>query len=98
SPLSTPPISLFSFFFSFHSLLPHRALHSFPTRRSSDLYSRVWHVQRRAGFQKPAGDGRLSARTRRRPIPRVSSDDRTKRSPSRALAARENGCTTPREC
>src|SRR5699024_12850940 len=35
-PFCVPP-SLLSFFFFFYSYLHHRDLHSFPTRRSSDL-------------------------------------------------------------
>src|SRR5205814_8836390 len=33
---------IFSFFFFFYSYDNHRALHSFPTRRSSDLFTSGW--------------------------------------------------------
>src|SRR5206468_11357798 len=43
--------SLFSLSFSFHLSGPHRALHSFPTRRSSDLCVSGTHWRSRLRFR-----------------------------------------------
>src|SRR5438067_5996988 len=73
---------LFSFFF-FSCYCHHRDLHSFPTRRSSDLHARdlaafypekecAWKSQEQYGLQEPTGLARIS----RRMVPAGHTADR----------------------
>src|SRR5690625_7391437 len=54
----TVNILLLFFYFFFHCPAPHRHLHSFPTRRSSDLALGDRHVVRPVELQ-PGGGGHL---------------------------------------
>src|SRR5207245_9945471 len=69
----TPPLLRHIFFFFFYCYLPHRHLHSFPTRRSSDLAACLHRIGERLEAVRIAGRHARRIKTLDRKSTRLNS-------------------------